>query len=825
MVEKRGMGIRCISKHKLDSNFTSKKGQVTVFIIIGIILLFAFAAILYFTQRTSGTELGAEAEPILAEVPQAFRPVQTYTDNCILQVGKRGLKILGEQGGYIYPDLAGSFSSLHPTEADGIEMSSLKIPYWHYNFRSNPDLEIEMRSLKPYLYIEDDPEMSVEAQLQRFVDEKLDQCLANYSVFSGQGIDVVRLEPQKEIKVTIADNSVNFLVEMKIQAKKVEDSIELEQFYVKVPLNLKHYYEVADEITQMETNYSFLEMQALDLIATYSGVDQERLPPTQAVTFENIPKIFWMENDIKEKLKGLLLSQVPMLRYLGSENFYRYDYLSSGAVQDLSELYQKNYDNTILPLELGQDLETNFDYFGWEPYVDLNDVGGMIKPSHYGANFFRLNFYTQHYYTTYDLSYPVLVTLRDTDALDGEGYNFVFALESNIRNNEKVKSGDVLTLPVARVKTMVCDEDKRNTELLKTVVIDASDREPLDAVQIGFSIPEEENCMMGFTDPAGEFSSKYPALYGGVIDYNREGYLTNFYPIDTYNYKNEGAIIGYALSEVNSNERVIEMYPYKTINVSVKKRTINKCSFASDTICGGNKKKCFMNSDDDLLTSDNLGEPLFEIIANGSRNYRQEYYWMEKTAPLAPSEEVTFMLERVGDIHPEVSGEDFFSSFKLQGPGQAETELVPGIYKVTAMLTFKDRLVIPEHKRCFEYETVGLHFETCSNMDEQAIDGAITGMIKWESPENYLVITPEQLYSSQNIEFFVPNYEMVQANTTYSVSLTTCGGAGCWPSAGCLYSESFDLPGILPEELGIMTQLSDPVIANKMRPALEPVYK
>ena len=94
MVEKRGMDNRSISKHKINYNLSSKKGQITIFIIIGIILLFTFAAILYFTQRTTGAELGAEAESILAEVPQTFRPVQTYTDNCILQVGKKSLKIL-----------------------------------------------------------------------------------------------------------------------------------------------------------------------------------------------------------------------------------------------------------------------------------------------------------------------------------------------------------------------------------------------------------------------------------------------------------------------------------------------------------------------------------------------------------------------------------------------------------------------------------------------------------------------------------------------------------------------------------------------------------
>ena len=142
----------------------NKRGQVTVFIIVGIILLMVFASILYITNTTSKGRFTAEGDPIINEVPQAFKPIQLYTENCLTQIGKRGLIVLGEQGGYIYPESVGEFSASDPTDSDGLTMEPLNIPYWRYNANPNKDKAIALTSLKPELQGDGDEPFSIDAQ-------------------------------------------------------------------------------------------------------------------------------------------------------------------------------------------------------------------------------------------------------------------------------------------------------------------------------------------------------------------------------------------------------------------------------------------------------------------------------------------------------------------------------------------------------------------------------------------------------------------------------------------------------------------------------------
>lgn len=753
MNTKRGIFGR--SNYDVNSQYLlpGKKAQVTIFIIIGIVILFAFAGILYFTKNVVKEGLTAEGEPIITSVPQEFQPVQTFTENCLNQLGKKGLLILGQQGGYISPNLVGKYSSSNPTETDGINLEPINVPYWHYNKNPNADNKIIFSSLKPKLYAKEDSAMSIESQLSRFVKEKLDGCLKNYSAFEDQGFNFV-LPKSKEVEVKVADGTVNFWLKMPVTAKKGEAEASLDQFYVKVPLNLKLYYQVADEITQVEQNYSFLELQALDLIATYSATDINKLPPTEAVTFDLISSVSWSEADIKEKMKRLLISNVPMLRYLGSDNFYRYEYKPSATaavVTDLSELYQKNYDNTILPLELGTGLETSFDYFGWEPYFDLADKNGIIKPSDYAAQFWILNFHTQQYRSSYDISYPVLITLRDPKALNGESYSFVFALESNLRNSQAVKDGETVPAPIIpTAKSMVCDESKKTTELVKTIVVDSFTKEPLEAVQIGFSIPNQDDCMMGLTDTNGEFESKYPPVYGGVGSYFKEGYLNSFYPIDTYSYKKNPGIIGYALS--GYPQKAISLNKIKAVNITVKKKNLEKCI--------GNK--CF--------TQSLFGSPEDSVYSYQPEMLDSKHSWVFINQPkaLGEKETATLILRRVGDLEPLVKSDDFVATVNIKGNSQgnalAEINLVPGMYEVTALITDEQELLIPKEERCtggvMESLACWDSDGCCFTFDENKFDKMLIGQLAWDIPKTYMKITPEQLYGSSQITFNVLSFNL-----------------------------------------------------------------
>src|SRR3989338_4190797 len=100
----------------------SKRGQITIFILVGVIILFAIAAVLYITKTSATEQFTAESEPVIATVPQEFQPLNSYTEKCLEDTAVQGLRILGQQGGYIYPELVGEFSASAPTDADGLDL-------------------------------------------------------------------------------------------------------------------------------------------------------------------------------------------------------------------------------------------------------------------------------------------------------------------------------------------------------------------------------------------------------------------------------------------------------------------------------------------------------------------------------------------------------------------------------------------------------------------------------------------------------------------------------------------------------------------------------
>jgi len=70
-----------------------KRGQVTIFIIIGIILLIILALFLYFR----GESLDLEPQE---KIPSEFVPVRNLIEECMQVHAKEGIYLLGIQGGY-----------------------------------------------------------------------------------------------------------------------------------------------------------------------------------------------------------------------------------------------------------------------------------------------------------------------------------------------------------------------------------------------------------------------------------------------------------------------------------------------------------------------------------------------------------------------------------------------------------------------------------------------------------------------------------------------------------------------------------------------------
>src|SRR3989338_119683 len=105
----------------------SRKAQATMFIVLGLIVLFS---ILLFIQYRS-------AIVKLRSAPEEINPLQRYVEDCMDSVARKGISLLSNQGGYIYLPLSieSDASRYYSPDGQGI----LKIPLWFYKGeRYNP---------------------------------------------------------------------------------------------------------------------------------------------------------------------------------------------------------------------------------------------------------------------------------------------------------------------------------------------------------------------------------------------------------------------------------------------------------------------------------------------------------------------------------------------------------------------------------------------------------------------------------------------------------------------------------------------------------------
>ncbi|HLC97866.1 MAG TPA: hypothetical protein VJC21_03740 [Candidatus Nanoarchaeia archaeon] len=719
--------------------FPSRKGQVTVFIIVGILILFAFAALLFLAKTIVKEPLSTAKEPVLEDVPQEFQPLQTYTVNCLQQVGEQGVRLLGEQGGYIDPALAGEFSAFDPTDADGITLASHAVPYWQYNANPNSENAIAFASKKPELFASKDPDDALEAQLARFIDGKLAGCLEDYQPFREQGFAITVDELDKKTEVVILDTVVDVFLDMEVKASRGDAQITLRRFFVRLPVPLKQYYGLAESIVAAEQQFSFLERHVLELIQIYSGLNSEKLPPTSALSFDLGDRTVWTEQNVQEQLRSVLNSYVPMLRFLESENFVRSEFPTA----DLSYLHQRLYDNMILPFPVEPKVSIDMDYFDWAPYFSVNSDNGFIQPVPLETHFNVLNFFMDTYNVVYDLSFPVLITLRDEKAFNGEGYSFTFALEANIRNNEPVRPESIIAPPITpREQSIICDKQHWDTEPIRALVLDSFTRQPLEAVQVGFSIPDTDFCTIGETNAVGVLESSYPAVYGGVGSFIKTDYLTAFYPIDTYRYKEEPGVFGYAV--LGMAEPAVELHKIRNIPVTVKKKLLEKC--VGDT--------CFFSG---IFPTTGL-----EVFSYTPTELDEKHRWRFTgiTQQLEPTETATITLRKVADFNPRLRMDDFTTAVTVSGNEPQILRLVPGIYEVQGLIVDGREVVIPKEERCYDILPLGI-WEECYTLNKVSMDSVMQGQASWNTESTYVTITPEDLYSASGIEFYLPSAEFL----------------------------------------------------------------
>src|SRR3989344_4137194 len=128
----------------------TRKGQVTVFIFIGIFILVILGVFIYFrsellVRTTQKTNLG---------VSEQFRPVQQYYENCLADAAVDGINLVGSQGGYLNIDEDNSGRDVvygFRSYLDVLNDGNVRVPYWYYKKDNEVD-EVRVPSLADVQY-------------------------------------------------------------------------------------------------------------------------------------------------------------------------------------------------------------------------------------------------------------------------------------------------------------------------------------------------------------------------------------------------------------------------------------------------------------------------------------------------------------------------------------------------------------------------------------------------------------------------------------------------------------------------------------------------
>jgi hypothetical protein len=509
----------------------NKRGQITVFIIVGIVILVGAGLFFGIRQETIKQEIAPGIALTIEDVPVEFRPVSLLIETCLTQIGTEGLIKLGERGGYINLVDHDINTIEDTTNSDAVQFfsgSEYSIPYWwHLDSENNCKENCEFTIIpenKLFLKKRAD-KISIESQLEDYLKENLRTCLNDFTELKNQGF-IIEEKGDIQPSIVVTEDDIIAYIDYPLEAEKAGKQ-ELSKFFVRFPLNIKKIYDTALLLTNMQGEYNFLERDVLNLIVGFSGVNKDKLPPMSETKFRVGKMVTWRRSNIENNLKGMLSSQIPLLQMYGTRNYAPHSFPGNPLLESLY-----NTGMLVPGSEEYTDLEVRFNYIPfWNIYFDLNCNGDLCRPESVATDIIGSLIGIQNYNFVYDLSFPVEIEIYDPLAFNNQGYRFKFFLEGNIRNNEVMKADFSPIEGIFIESTMLCEENKRNSGEITINVNDYTTKQGLDDVQIAYS-SYEESCLIGATEN-GVFKGKFPVMLGGTISFLKEDYISYSQRFDT----------------------------------------------------------------------------------------------------------------------------------------------------------------------------------------------------------------------------------------------------------------------------------------------------
>ncbi|MBL7055168.1 hypothetical protein ISS05_05415 [Candidatus Woesearchaeota archaeon] len=516
----------------------NKKSQVTVFIVVGLLILVTISLVFYLNSRAGKSDSEREA---LEEQPEFAGQTQLkdYVDGCIRPAVLQGLEIMRLQGGYV--NIPSHVKTMPVKDKENKQVKIVDDSKRVVVDVNGPGNEVPYWILKDTLAV---PSLSfMENEIEMYVTEEVGKCVNDFKPFREQNYEVVYGDITTNVDM---EKAVIVSINLPITLEKDNLKIDEENFVYTVPVNMRLISKMASDLTLYEVAYNYLEEHTQSLISLYSRIDEKRLPPIgQSETNFDCNQVNWEKKDVEEMLKAVFKKNFPHLKVKGTgyDLPLTQDPMSKGVYESfIHTLFDGNYSK----------VKVNFSYRSEWEFIDydINPSQGesLIPHTSRQSKIPMVGLIcVMDYSFKYTLDSPVLVEVYEEDSaiidptanvyFENRGFKFQFLLDSYICGNQKREctGKNVVEIDEASIaeelgvtllpESYFCDAKQRLSGEVTVNTYDSLNGGKLPGVDVFYYCGSYQNdCFMGRTDSNGVLKSKFPYCVNGKIYFIKKDY-------------------------------------------------------------------------------------------------------------------------------------------------------------------------------------------------------------------------------------------------------------------------------------------------------------
>lgn len=421
----------------------SKKSQVTIFVLVGIVALIGSMIFLTVRNDTIEYEMKTESE-IIEDIPTDFMNIYYTIRSSLKDLLQETLKTTAQNGGIVEWERLEGSSELYDFVFNYDNRKYLT--YFKYDddcvlevFFPNLDNNFGLPNQENLARDRDD--LNINIQIEEYLENIIiDRLRVLFDELSYQGYDIKVLS-QPVSKVYFKNNFTQLYVRMLTEVQYNGNKYTFDDFYIDLGYDFKNLYMAAADLVNVTINNKNFESLALGYLSYEINqglnIDNSISIVTANQMRNKVARTLSIFDTIKVSSSTVNSLDLSLLQESDDPS----ELISASILESMTIRLQNNYDYYFnikyIPNNLRFELNDGEQIAISKPLNPLGDNNGIIS-NIFSSLSQALNIYYKEIYLSYDI--PLVTKIQDFNFLNSESIVYSFIMKPRIKNNNYCNS-------------------------------------------------------------------------------------------------------------------------------------------------------------------------------------------------------------------------------------------------------------------------------------------------------------------------------------------------------------------------------------------------